>query len=294
MAGRKYDRVSIEDFGKHLLDSGDLDPIYKALYELNLPMVQRQRWLLAYFCFYNAGLASFLSEQGGDQYWTTFRVAAANLAATPAPIGGQPHNGNWPRGKERRHFRGAQATKATDELSTKYSDPAFAFNHLIRVSDQEPISFSVISARVQEWRGFGNWISFKVGDMIDRVGVAKVSFSFADAMYDEPRKAALMQWKIMHGAPQESTIDDEKAAVQEVVDYLIKHFSTYLAPPLGDRPIGYPEVETILCKWKSHLGGHYPFFNDMDEIAAGVAPWVKTCDTARRFAEAMPKRPKAA
>lgn len=292
MAGRKYDKLKIEDFGVHLIKTGDLDPIYYALHALELGALQKHRWLLAYWCFYNAGIACYLSERTKANYWEAFRIAAANVEKCPAyPTA--TNNGGWPRGKERRHFRGMQAVMATQELEDKYPVPEYAFNHLVRPEDPSRIPFSVISARVQTWRGFGQWISFKVGDMIDRCAINPVDFAFDEAMYVDPTKAALMQWKVWHGVPQESTIDNEKAAVQEVVDRLIVHFGSlgFLAPPLNDRPIGLQEVETILCKWKSHLGGHYGLNNDLHEIHDGVKPWLLLSETARRFSGALPPIP---
>jgi hypothetical protein len=284
MASQNYPRVTIEDFGKHLLDAGDLDPIYLGLHRLALPANQLHRWLLAYCCFYSAGVASYLSEFEGATFWEHFLTAAKN--ETPAP-----HGGRWERGKERRHFRGGQAIKATNELIGKYPVPELAFNgHLVRPGETR-LPFSVVSDRAQEWRGFGTWISFKVGDLLDRVGIIPVDFAFDEAMYEDPTKAAIMQWKLRRDLPQDSTIDDPKAAVQEIVAYLIEHFKDYLAPPLLDRPIGLQEVETILCKWKSHINGHYPFFNDTVEIHHGVSPWANHSDTAKRFLAAMPQPP---
>lgn len=293
MAVRKYDKLTIEDFGKHLLTSGDLDPIYFALNRMRLGQLQKRRWLLSYWCYYNAGIASYLSEiEDPVAYWDTFLTAAANAPQTPSPLGGGKVNGNWPRGAERRHFRGQQAIKATMELITKYPDPTSAIDHLVRATDEQPIPFSTVSDRVQEWRGFGSWISFKVGDMLDRCGVAQVAFSFEDAMYDTPTKAALIQWKLRRGIPQESTIDDEKAAVREEVEHLINHFAAagHLAPPLMDRPVGFQEIETILCKWKSHMGGSYPLYNDIDEIRHGASSWAPHSATAKLFLDCCPTR----
>jgi hypothetical protein len=53
--------------------------------------------------------------------------------------------------------------------------------------------------------------------MLERIGIFQVVFAQSDAMYKDPTQAALMQWRVWHGAPVDSTIDDEKAAVDEVV-----------------------------------------------------------------------------
>lgn len=290
MAGRTYDRLCIEDFGKHLIQTGDLDPIYLALHELSLPVEQKHRWLLAYWCFYHAGFASWLSEKEGLDYWDGFLTAAINHPEHPAPSGRGDVNGGWPRGKERRHFRGQQAIKATQELMAKFQNPCDAVPSLLPTDNSRFTWYKDLKKRVLAWRGFGDWISYKVGDMLDRCGVFPVIFEFEDAMYKDPTQAALLLWKVKNGAPENAHIDDEPAAVLETVSYLQGHFKDFTAPPIHERPIGLQEIETILCKWKSHLGGHYPLFNDIDEIAHGVAPWAKTCVTAQRFAAAMPKR----
>lgn len=296
MAGRNYPKLSIEDFGKHLLTTKDLDPIYLGLHQVQRadqwPVAKLFRWLLAYWCFYDAGVASFLSELEGESFWQQFWLAAENQSEQcPAvPFDAHRTNTGWPRGKERRHFRGAQATKATDELRAKYPDPADAVRFLTGNDSFGSLTYKDLKARVTTWRGFGDWIAYKVGDMLDRISVKDVIFDFDDAMYAEPHKAALLLWKVKHNVPEASTIDDEPAAVREMVEYLVDHFAGYRAPPLDDRPVGLQEIETILCKWKSHLNGHYPLFNDIDEIAHGVAPWTGVCDTARRFAEFLPKK----
>ena len=48
---RDYPRLSIEEFGRHLLDTGDLDPVYLALHRMRAAPVfdnvsQLKRWLI--------------------------------------------------------------------------------------------------------------------------------------------------------------------------------------------------------------------------------------------------------
>jgi hypothetical protein len=290
MAGQNYPRLPIEQFGTHLIVSGDLDPIYIALHKTReqhqWPDAQLFRWLLAYWCYYSAGVASYLSEfEDGEHFWHKFLLAAHNTVKAP-------HGGRWERGKERRHFRGIQAVKATNELAGKYPSPDAAVRYLVssRPFSGHIIPFGVLSDRVQDWRGFGDWISFKVGDMLERLGIADVQFAFSDAMYKDPTQAALMQWRVKHGAPADSVIDAEPEAVQEIVNDLIEYFNGYKADPVigSGRAIGYQEVETILCKWKSHVRGHYPLNNDIREIRDGVSPWADHSAAARNFLENMP------
>ena len=67
------------------------------------------------------------------------------------------------------------------------------------------------------------------------------------------------------------------------------HLPRLLGPPLYDRPIGLQEVETVLCKWKSHLNGHYPLYNDTDEINHGMINWLPGNEVAEQFYKNMVK-----
>lgn len=320
VSSRDYKRLHIEEFGRILIETGDLDPIYIALHRQNMGREKLHRWMLAYWCFYHAGVASYMAERENEHFWQAMENAARNTTviiaptATPADCG---VNGQWPRGKERRHFRGQQGIKAVAELQAAFGCPEYAVVDIAKeafvtfpitledgtadygVEDfhphkTAPIKYADLAKRVKQWRGFGNWITYKVGDMLDRCAGIPIEFDFKDAMYDEPHKAALMQWKIWHGVPQESTIgnqgSEEGAAVQEVVERLLKEYSDLKAAPFYDRPIGLTEIETVLCKWKSHMGGHYPLNNDIDEIRHGLAPWAKHSVIAAGHLECMPQR----
>ena len=283
MAVRVYKKLSIEDFGSHLLDSNDLDPIYVALVGCELPTEQMHRWLLAYWCFYHAGVASYLSERTGDDFFSAMEVAARN--EEPAPTGDR-----WPRAKERRHFRGGQAIKAVRSLQAQYgSSPEDMVTHCIGPEDAR-LCKDVIR-RSKEHYLFGDWIAFKVADMIDRCLRVEIGFDQAAAfMFRDPTESALMFWRKQKKMPPETMPRDTQAVITEVVEYLTQYFKTSMAPPFMDRPIGLQEVETILCKWKSHLHGHYPLFNDQEEILQGLSSWTAHSETAERFALAMPRK----
>lgn len=298
---RAYPRLSIETFGAHLLDSGDLDPVYIALHKMELPEPQLRRWLVAYWCLYHVGAACHLSEIEGRDFWMALRAAAINdVAVAPAPVEG----GRWPRGSERRHWRGEQAKKAVGTLAGRYlneperlvTDIATWSLHEAELASwkaddlRDGLPFAVVAARAQALPSFGPWISFKVADMLDRLDIVSVSFDNAAVfMFDDPRKAALMQFRLRVGAPADARVKDEEAAIEKIVSYLVDHFRSYTAPPLYDRAIGLQEVETILCKWKSHMNGHYPLNNDIGEIRDGLAEWARSSPTALAFLAAMPE-----
>lgn len=270
--------LTIEEFGKHLLLTGDLDPIYIVLWNMNLSTPELARWLLAYWCFYHAGVACYMAEQEGTKFWEKMSLAAVNVQSPMGDIL------RWPRGKERRHFRGKTSLRGVEGLAVRFplpEDMLLFFHHL---SNFNPMKYLDVRKAVKEWYGFGDWISFKVADMLERVVGYKIDFQHSEVfMFDDPYKAALMQWKLKHNAPPESTIDNEPAAIKEVVDDLTQHFAGYLAPPRLDRPVGLQEVETILCKYKSHLHGHYPLMNDIHEITVGLTHWRAHSKLAEEF-----------
>ena len=280
---RNYERLPIEKFGRYLITSGDLDPVYIALPNAVEDAAQQSRWLIAYWCFYHCGVASWLSERQGAAFWESMLEAAAN--ASNAPTGGR-----WPRGSERRHFRGAAAIKAVLALEKRYGEHPeemvkyISMDHVTRPT--ETIPYAKIAERVKEHLLFGPWIAFKVADMLERINGVPVNFDQAEVfMFKDPTRAAEMLYRKKARLPDTAKIKTAKI-IPEVVDYLTKEFSDLSAPPLRDRPIGLQEVETCLCKWKSMMNGHYPPYNDTNEIRAGLVGWG---NTAKAFLHFMPE-----
>lgn len=286
---RTYERLTIEDFGAHLLNTADLDPIYLALRAMGMPEAQLNRWLLAYWCCYHAGAASYLSEFEGKEFFEMLNHAAENVRAAPT-------GDRWPRGGERRHWRGMQATSCVEYLIDRYGEKP---EDMAAYCAGNGGTFQEVSKRAQEHRLFGPWIGFKVADMVDRVLGKTVTFDNAAVfMFKDPYKAATIQYETNLNIPEHVLGDGSVAprnrelvtpdTVNHVAACLIQHFSDHLAPPHRDRPVNIQEVETILCKWKSHMNGHYPLFNDIKEIVEGAHPWVKHSKTAELFVSSMP------
>ncbi len=294
MSKRNYERLSIEDFGKQLLTSKDLDPIYVSLFNLRHTNTwdddQIKRWLVAYWCYYHAGVACYLSSFKGLEFWGHMSVAAENITLTPAATDQDltKVSNRWPRASERRHFRGKQAIAAVNELADKYPHSEDMVDHIILQSD-DPQSYAEVAKRAKSHRGFGDWISFKICDMIERVLDVPINFDQAAVfMFKDPVKAAFILWRQKLDLPESATPKDPTKAISEVVSYLTEFFHDYSAPPGHDRLVGLAEVETILCKWKSHLHGHYPLLNDTEEIVDGLAPWAKVNDSAQQFLQVSP------
>lgn len=280
MARGNYERVPIEKFGAHLLDTGDLDPVYIALHKMELDYGQLSKWLIAYWCFYHCGVASYMSDiDDKDIFWQEMMTAAVN--DRPTPVGGR-----WPRGHERRHFRGQQGIDAIESLSERYD----AADMWITELSGGKHHFSYFASKVQRERGFGPWISFKVADMFERLELAEIDFSESEIfMFKDPREAALRLWRQKMGMSEHAMPKDEPEVLRQIVGYLKHFFKDYTAPPRHERGIGLQEVETILCKWKSSMNGHYPPQNDTIEIRAGLTEWADASKTAALMLNAMPE-----
>lgn len=282
-----YAKTDIITFGRHLIETNDLDPIYVALWRMkeHVERHQIERWLFAYWCFYHAGFASWISESDGDEYWDKFMVAAVNKEE--CPVGGR-----WPRAKERRYFRGDACVAATKRYCTQ--DPEKIVQAIATFAVQYP-AYDKVAENVQRLPLFGPWISFKVADMLERVLNVHVDFNEAAIfMFKDPTEAVFMLWRHLAGKDiHDKTLrpPNEKEIIHSTVEWLTKKFNTfgYKAEPARDRPLGLQEIETVLCKWKSHMRGHYPYHNDKTEINEGLQPWVKVSPTAKLFAKLMPK-----
>ena len=135
--------------------------------------------------------------------------------------------------------------------------------------------------------------------MLDCVLCRPVDFDEAAVfMFKDPAKAALMQWDLHNTTELPSDCWPKlvngkslrDAAIHDTVQRLTQEFNDLRAPPSYKRPIGLQEVETVLCKWKSHMNGHYPLFNDTDEINEGMVNWLPHSEAAVTFAKAMVQR----
>jgi hypothetical protein len=66
---------------------------------------------------------------------------------------------------------------------------------------------------------------------------------------------------------------------------LCEHFKGYKAQPREHRRFGAFEAETVLCKWKSHMNGHYAPGKDTYEIREGLHGWG---DLATQLSRGLP------
>jgi hypothetical protein len=246
------------------------------LHQAQLDRDQLYRWLFAYTFSYSAGVVSYLSEFKGDAFWEKAMIFAHNTE--PSPIGGR-----WPRGRERRYFRGDKCVKAMIEMKQTFGTPERAFEVFAEPNhDGSPLTCPQVMSRVQTLPLYGPWIGFKVADLIDRVLGIPVEFTMPDVtFFESPRKAA-KQWADEY-APF------SKTGVPEACQYIAEKLGEELAPPRFERKINLAEIETILCKWGSHMNFHYPVGIDTVELREALHPWVEVSSTAGLLLESVPK-----
>lgn len=287
-------RLTIEQFGEVLLKTGDLDPMYLAVNAAKLPTEQLHRLMLSYFCFYHLGAAARMAEaRTASHFWEMMRMAAAY-----SPVH-MPKAMAWPRGAERRHYRGMQAMKSMAELEGAYNSPktsvTAAIQHFIGASGRDALTFKSVSKAVQEHRGFGEWIAFKVADVAERVLGYNVDFTDCElGIYKDPRQGAAVAYlgkepakgRDFDGAAWDWPITDDQ--LKTITDYYVWYFSHLVRrPKYMTRNVNVQEVETIFCKYKSHLKGHYPVGKDTVEIGHGLDGWG---DLAQQLKRGLPDK----
>lgn len=287
---RSYERLPVLEFGSRLIQSGDLDPLYIALNRSDLDKEDIKRLLVAYWCTYHVGQSAWLAEREGGKFFEGLAEIAHN--ATEAPVGGR-----WPRGKERRHWRGQQAISSALALANRYERPEDMVDYVSQMAtDDIYLPFELVNRRVQEHRGFGDWIAFKVGDMLETCLGVPVTFEQAEIfMFKDPAKAATMVFREMNPDIADRwdagafTISQEEIN-KRVTRWMSGQFMGHREPARKHRAVGLQEVETILCKWKSHMNGHYPVGNDITEIREGLEPWAKVSEFAEHLISCMPEK----
>lgn len=251
--------MSYQTFGAILLDTEDLDPIYSMLVYANLDDDVLARWLLAYWCYYHAGVSSYIAEKPANEFYLGMWRASVAKA---------------PRGMERRHFWGKIA-KSTIQGLQDAGAPERIVEHMCDHTDFQACYDAVVS-----YWGFGPWMGWKVADMAERVLCYPVDFSNSDmGIYKDPVQGAAF---IDFGDKYYPISMDELHAC---VDRMVGEFSAWAAPPWNDRLVNEQEIETILCKYKAHCYGFYPLNNDTYHVKQHLVGWG---DLAQQLAVTVP------
>ena len=256
---RHNNRRGFWEFSLELLESLDLDPVYVLLAGAELDPLQLRRWCIAYWLFYHCGTASRISEHKGLLFWDVVASSAGNSKT--------------PRGTERRHFRGEKAITAVARLRERFPRPEAVCDYMFRptIGAPTPLMSKTVIDRAKELPQFGPWIAFKVADMGERV--LRYPIHFEDCalnIYREPL-AGINALRVEHPEYTALTIDEIIEAIPTELRRLFPG-RVPAAPPWFDRPLNVQEVETMLCKWKSSLNGHYPPLKDIKEILHSDLP----------------------
>jgi hypothetical protein len=253
--------LHICDFGGRLIATRDLDPVYCAIVGARIESEQLARLLIGYAFFYHLGLAGWLSDHSEADFWSAALTAARNETLSPL-------QGRWPRGTERRHFRGAKAVNAIGTLACRYRRPSDMLAKLRRAHDLD-----AVIATVCEWPMHGPWIAFKIADLMERVARSPVAFPRDVCLYKEPRAGLELIAQRMGWSPSQ--------ALAKLED----HFRQFPAPPTNDRHCGVQEIETVLCKFKGSLVETYWLGKDITEVRHALIGWGQTSE---KMLAAMP------
>jgi hypothetical protein len=283
--------VNAIEFGRQLVETRDLDPIYVMLNRAPIDWDTKARFCLAYWMFYHAGVAARVAEPDED-FWDSVWLAQDN---------------KWPRGTERRHFKAKNSENAIDHMMKWLQDrntdrPEVLVGWLI--TGEGPYypttPYTEIRERVMSLVGFGPWIAFKVADMIDAVLEHEVDFTGAEQhFFDDPLKGGCwvsmqtmgMEFNQITFTERWNANKDNKAVCQSylraALNYLAGELGTMTCPHNPTRTLRLQEYETILCKYKSHLNGHYPVGKDTKEISKALEEWQSKCQLAGVLREAL-------
>ena len=101
-----------------------------------------------------------------------------------------------------------------------------------------------------------------MADLAERLGLAVIKFPEDVALYEKPRDAL----ELLGGDPKQQW------------RRLLEHFAAFPAPPRFERPCNVQELETVACKFGSHVNGHYQIGHDIKEIRHALIGWGATAD----------------
>jgi hypothetical protein len=258
MATETY--ADVYAYGRALLDSGDLDPLYTMIGAAELPRSKLAEYLFAYLCFYDTGTASWIVDQ--PDYWGAMTAAADDAT--------------HPRGGDRRHFRGTNARKAVAAYAARGLSAEELLDAL--AGHFAETTLAELMTRVRTLPQFGPTIAFKAADVLERFGFARVRFG-------EPGEAEVMSETPKAGAADVAA--SEGYAGRDAATFahfrLLDELGESPAPPWGERTLTVLETETVLCKWRHYLNGSYRVGKGKESQRKGLLPYRATCPTAERM-----------
>lgn len=231
-------KLSIVEFGKQLIDTGDLDPVYIAIHKSGLSSGDKVEFVLSWLMYYHCGLACWTLAQSRPVLDTLMLIAKASSG--------------FPRGSQRVHHRGQVAVDSANDLLQSIK----VARSFLPWTLQEGQTGRAVFYRICELVGWGPCMAWRVPDLWERLGLANTLLTDGDTdlFFSNPRRGAIL-------CCEEYGLDTSNPCLS-AHKYLMEHLGHLLAPPRYERTIGVQETETVFCKWKSHMVGRYKVGRD--------------------------------
>jgi Alpha-glutamyl/putrescinyl thymine pyrophosphorylase clade 2 len=246
---------TFEEFAKVDVYTGDIDPVYWAIYSMHQEdKGWATRFAVAMLAYYHTGVAARAADYEGLHFWDHLRTIYDGA----------------PRASERRHFRGAGGLQTLATMKAIAPNPDRFFDPMPRTYK------GVVKYCGDHLFAFGPYFQLKICDYMDRcLGIPITDMNGLESNLPTlPAKAVALLYPERR-IPAAFVITCERLKPLEL-----------LAPPLFDRPLGPAEVETILCDWKrAKYGTHWVGDDVLDkrESLKGYGPM------AEQMAQFMPE-----
>lgn len=239
-------------FGKHLMKSRDIDPLYPMLEhvieERNMDEDEAYWFTFLYVAWYNISV--------GLHAWHLCSEASDRIL---------PHIYNaplaWPTGIERRASRGGRVIGHIEsflEASRETGTAAWFLQELdmeATTLEEKHANWKIVNARLQTLRMNGRWAAYKHCEVLRRVhGVPIIAPDMGNQFSSGPREGLAMIY---------GEIEGQGPKVIEQLDRQGVHLQRLLSKRGLETDI--EELETILCNWKSLRKGKYVVGHDIDE-----------------------------
>lgn len=255
------ERMSIVDFGKSLIESEDLDPVYVALHNSDLSEDDIESFILAWLMYYHVGVACEIMQD--DDIMESMMFVAE-------------HNDEYPRGNQRKHHRKQPAMNCILDMIDKCDDAAGFASWCLSGG----VSARSIFGKVCELVGWGPCMAWRVPDLYERLGISSVKF------YDDDTDLFFSAGPL-HGA---LLCCETYGLNPDPIDahlYVMEHLGHIKAPPGYERTINIQETETIFCKWKSHMSGRYDIGRDTERSKQQLI-WAENNNLAMDLIKTLP------
>ena len=227
------EKLSPEEFGIALIESGDLDPDYIFMVNvrdrLDLSHAEMCEWVL---------LKSVIYDSVSELEHMLFQRPLAQLAY----------------GAERRKFK-PNADKIIAAFRQRVAHTcgnleSFFFEWLPRDANHA-------LASLQSIKGFGPWASWKLCDLMDRVLGVPMDFTKVDfrVAYNYPLRGVLLLAGQDEG--KLGWLSTNYRTALKLAIGKLGEAQLLQAPPQRDRLVNIQEFETVFCKYHSYWHGHY-------------------------------------